>query len=230
MNAREYCTRVERQDALHKQLEPTFPIKENGERLVSLLDTGFKLIFEPSIMEGYKYLVRQAIVEKIGRISEALDKQNKTLIIRSAWRSFEHQRKLWNNKLMFLQKEHPEESLEQLRELVAHFIAPEHLSTHATGGAVDALIYDRNTESVLDFGTNKGHNIDLTELCYPHHPDISDQARENRRLLMRLFEKEEFICDLKEYWHFDYGNIGWAIERGRLHAIYGVVKDNKKDA
>ncbi|MBO3697894.1 M15 family metallopeptidase [Roseivirga sp. E12] len=227
MNAQEYCAYVDRQDLLHKQLEPVFPIKENNERLVSLKDSGFNLIFEPSIMKDYRYLVRKALVEKIGRISKALDKQNKTLIIRSAWRSFEHQRKLWNNKLTFLKEEHPEKSLVQLRELVAHFIAPEQKSTHATGGALDALIYDRKTETVLDFGTNKGHDIDLTELCYPHHPDISAEARENRNLLMRLFEREGFVCDLKEYWHFDYGNVGWAIERSRLHAIYGIINAKK---
>ncbi len=224
MNAKEYCAYVNRQDLLHKQLEPSFPIKENHEVLVSLLSAGFNLIFEPSIVKDYQYLVRKALVEKIGRISQTLDKQNKTLIIRSAWRSFEHQRKLWNNKLMLLQKKHPEESLTQLKELVARFIASEQKSTHATGGAVDALIYDKKTKSVLNFGTNKGYDIDLTEHCYPHHPDISAEARENRTLLMRLFEKEGFVCDLKEYWHFDYGNVGWAIERGRLHAIYNVVK------
>ncbi len=223
MNVKEYCNHVERQDLLHKQLESTFPIRENNERLVSLLDSGFNLIFEPSVMKDYKYLIRKALVERIGRISQSLDKQGKALIIRSAWRSFEHQQILWNNKVQFLQMEHPGKTLEEIHELVAYFIAPEQKSTHATGGAVDALIYDLKTESVLDFGTNKGYDIDLTERCYPHHPDISAKARENRRLLMGLFEKEDFMCDLKEYWHFDYGNVGWAIEKGRLHAIYGVV-------
>ena len=223
MTAEEYCTYVERQDLLHKQLETTFPVRENNEPLVSLLNTGFDLIFEPSVMKDYQYLVRRALVEKIGSISQKLAKQDKTLIIRSAWRSFEHQRILWNNKVRFLQGEHPEKTLEEIQHLVADFIAPEQKSTHATGGAVDALIYDKKNEQVLDFGTNKGYDIDLTKLCYPHHPEIADQARENRALLMGLFEKEGFICDLKEYWHFDYGNIGWAIERGRLYAVYGIV-------
>ena len=223
MTAKEYCDAVERQDSLHKQLEPVFPIKENNEPLISLLDSGFNLIFEPSVMKDYQYLVRESLVEKIGRISQSLDKEDKTLIIRSAWRSFEHQGLLWNNKLQFLQKDHPEKTLQELKRLVARFIAPAQKSTHTTGGAVDALIYDRKTESVLDFCTNKGHDIDLTELCYPHHPDISTKASKNRRLLMSLFEKEGFMCDLKEYWHFDYGNVGWAIEKGRLHAVYGVM-------
>ncbi len=30
-----------------------------------------------------------------------------------------------------------------------------------------------------------------------------------------------------EYWHFDYGNVVWALEKGRASAIYGVVKDSR---
>jgi len=38
-----------------------------------------------------------------------------------------------------------------------------------------------------------------------------------------LFEKEDFVCDLTEFWHFDYGNVVWALEKGRASSIYGVV-------
>ena len=42
---------------------------------------------------------------------------------------------------------------------------------------------------------------------------------------MTLFEEKDFVCDLTEYWHFDYGNAVWALEKKREHAIYGAVKD-----
>ena len=77
----------------------------------------------------------------------------------------------------------------------------------------------------MDFGTNDGLNIDLTDKCYPYHPFISPLAKKNRKLLIRLFENEDFVCDLKEYWHFDYGNVSWAIEKGEKYAIYGIIKE-----
>ncbi len=89
---------------------------------------------------------------------------------------------------------------------------------HATGGAVDALIYDPENECVMDFGTNSGFKIELNRKCYPLHPDISSEAKKNRKLLMDLFENEDFVCDVTEYWHFDYGNVMWALGKGRASA------------
>ena len=167
-------------------------------------------------------MVREAVFEKIGRISKLLDRDGKELIIRSAWRSFEHQRLSWENKVSFMQRTHPDKSLEEIKEIVSYYIAPETLSMHATGGAVDVLIYDLKNDKVLDFGTNDGLKMDLNERCYPYHPDISTEAKKNRKLLIDLFENEDFVVDVIEYWHFNYGNASWAIETGK-DAIYGVI-------
>ena len=86
------------------------------------------------------------------------------------------------------------------------------------------LVPDNDTKQILDFGTNQGLHIELNEKCYPYHPEMSDRIMENRNLLIGLFEQEDFVCDLKEYWHFDYGNVGWAVEKGKDYAVFGVVK------
>ncbi|MCF6352965.1 MAG: D-alanyl-D-alanine carboxypeptidase family protein [Cyclobacteriaceae bacterium] len=224
MNAKEYCKIVEQKVHLQKQLRPTIPIKEDHSPLVSLKESGFNLIFEPASKKNYKYFVREALVEKIGRISKFLDKEDKVLIIRSVWRSFEHQQLIRQRKAAFLQKIHPDKSPEEINEVVSNFIAPRTKSTHATGGAIDALIYDLKNDCVMDFGTNNGLNIDLNKKCYPYHPDITPQAKKNRKLLISLFEKEDFVCDLVEYWHFDYGNVIWALEKGKKYSIYDIIK------
>ncbi len=224
MNANAYTQSIELKDVLHKKLEPDYLIIDNNSPLRSLKDTGFKLIYEPSIMKDYQYLIREEIVEKIGRISERLIEQNKTLVIRSAWRSFKHQRLLWEQNLSAIQEKFPNKSINELNEIVSYFIAPYNKSTHATGGAIDALILDNKTNQILDFGTNKGLKIELNKKCYPHHPEISKEAKDHRTLLISLFEQEDFVCDLKEYWHFDYGNIGWAIEKQKDHAFYGIIE------
>ncbi|MEO9483958.1 MAG: M15 family metallopeptidase [Ekhidna sp.] len=216
---------VEEKDMRHKQLFPSIEIKDDKTPMKSLKDAGVKLIYEPSIMEGYKYLVREPIFEKIERIGEFLETEDKRLIIRSAWRSFEHQRILWETNMEAHKKKHPEMAAKDLHTLVSYFIAPERESTHTTGGAVDALIYDLRKDCVMNFGTNDGLKINLNKKCYPHHPEISDEAKENRALLIHLFEEEDFVVDLKEYWHFDYGNAGWALEKGKDHAIYGIMEN-----
>ena len=175
-------------------------------------------------MKDYKYMVRETVFEKIGRISKLLESEDKKLIIRSVWRSFKHQKLLWDDKVAALRKEFPLKQLEEIAEFVSYFIAPPGKSMHSTGGAVDALIYDLKNDCVMDFGTNDGFNIELSDKCYPYHPHIPLNAKKNGKLLMGLFEEEDFVVDIKEYWHFDYGNASWALEKGKDHAVYGVIE------
>ena len=224
VNAHEYCEKVEQKYRRHMQQLPTISIKEDHSPLISLNESGFNLIFEPSIKKDHKYMVRETVFEKIGRISKRLDKDDKTLIIRSAWRSFEHQRLLWEERVNSLKKEYPKKQIEEIEELVSYFIAPPSKSTHSTGGAVDALIYDLKNDCVMRFGTNDELKINLNDKCYPYHPYITPEAKKNRKLLIGLFEEEDFVVDIKEYWHFDYGNVSWAIEKGKEHAIYGIIE------
>ncbi|NQT62445.1 MAG: alanine racemase [Candidatus Marinimicrobia bacterium] len=223
VNAHEYCERVEKNYRRHLQLQPGISIKEDHSPMHNLNESGFNLMFEPSSQPGYKFMVREAVYEKIGRISKRLDMEDKTLWLRSAWRSFEHQRLLWQERVAQLQIEYPKKELEEIEELVSYFIAPPSKSMHATGGAVDALIYDLKQNAIMRFGTNDGFKITLNDKCYPYHPYITPEAKNNRKLLIGLFEAEDFVVDLKEYWHFDYGNVSWAIDKGKDQAIYGVI-------
>ncbi len=225
MNAQEYCEMVEHKYREHKMLLPTIVIKENNSPLISLKNSGLNLMFEPSVKKEYNYRVREEIYEKIGRISRKLNSHDKVLIIRSVWRSFKHQRILWEEKVASFHKEHPEKEMEEIEEQVSYFIAPPEESMHSTGGAVDALLYDLKKECIMDFGTNKGLNIELSDKCYPYYPYIPTHARNNRKLLIDLFEEEDFTCDIKEYWHFDYGTAGWAVEKGKKEAFYGIIRE-----
>ncbi|MBE0646054.1 MAG: alanine racemase [Bacteroidetes bacterium] len=224
VNAQEYCEMVEQKYRRHMQRLPAIDIKEDHSPLISLNESGFNLIFEQSIITDYKYMVREAVFDKIGRISRRLDDEDKTLIIRSVWRSFGHQKLLWEERVSSLKTEYPKKQPEEIEELVSYFIAPPSQSMHSTGGAVDALIYDLKEDCVMRFGTNDGFKINLNDKCYPHHPYITPEAKGNRKLLISLFEEEDFAVDIKEYWHFDYGNASWAIEKGNDFAIYGIIE------
>ena len=224
ITVQEYCELVERLDRFQKQLISTIIIKDDHSPLISLKKSGFNLMFEPSVKKDYKYLVREAVFEKIGRISKILDKEDKVLIIRSVWRSFAHQKLLRDRRVKIIKKEHPNRSEKEIIKIVSYFIAPEEESMHSTGGAVDALIYDLKKDCVMDFGNNDGLKLELNKTCYPFYPDITSQVRKNRELLISLFDKEDLVVDPKEYWHFDCGNVIWAIERGKKYAKYGIIK------
>ena len=224
MNITDFRLQVEEAERVRRRISATQIIQDDGSPLVSLKDSGFNLIYEPSMMEGYDYRVRQEVFGKIGRISQRLEQQNKLLIIRSVWRSFAHQRLLWQKRYSVMRQNSPDKSDKEIKEIVSHFIAPATKSMHATGGSVDALIHDGTTGRVLDFGNNDGLNLKLDETSYPYHPGISPEARHNRQLLIQLFEAEDFVVDILEYWHFDYGNANWAADKGQAQARYGVIE------
>ena len=219
----EYCQSVKNEGILIKKEMFKMRIEDDNSNLISLTKKNLEFVFEPSFVEGYQYRVREAIVKKLERINAKLIEQNKVLYIRSVWRSHQHQREIRLNKYEFLEKLHPEKTKDQLNAIISHFIAPEGQSMHHSGGAVDALIYDRETNRILDFGSNDGDNIDLNVHCYPFHPSISELAKKNRKLLIGLFEQEGFAVDLNEFWHFDYGNVAWAVSKQLENAIYGPV-------
>lgn len=56
--------------------------------------------------------------------------------------------------------------------------------------------------------------IDLNDKYYLHHPFITSLPKRNRKLLINLFEEEDFVVDLKEYWYFDDANAGRVIGKG----------------
>ena len=224
-NEIDYCQYVKNENVILKKSMFTIPIKDDNSPLISLSNEHPEFIFEPSFFQGYKYLVREEIVKKLHRINSILIDQSKILVIRSAWRSYEHQKALRTNRYQFLSKLHNTKTKNQINAIVSYFIASETQSMHATGGAVDALIFDLNTGNILDFGVNKGYNIDLGVKCYPYHPDISFYAKQNRKLLIELFEGEGFVVDLKEFWHFDYGNVAWAASKNLNSAMYGPIFD-----
>jgi D-alanyl-D-alanine dipeptidase len=225
LDAQQYCHEVEREDRRRKQLFATVSIHEDQSPLISLRDAGFRLMFEPSMVRDYDYRVREAVCAKIGRISQRLVEQDKLLIIRSAWRSFEHQTRLWEEKVAVMRRDYSLRHEDEIHEIVSRFVAPPKESMHATGGAVDALIHDVATDRVLNFGNNEGLKLELNETCYPYHPGISAEARQNRQLIMGLFEEEGFIVDCMEYWHFDYENVSWAAGSGRKIAHFGVIEE-----
>lgn len=224
MDVDTYCRTAEREELDRERLARAVTVQDDGSPLVSLKGSGLPLMFEPSMIDGYDYRVREAIYAKIARISLRLKTQHKVLIIRSAWRSFDHQTRLWQDKVAVMRKDHPTQDQDEIDEIVSRFVAPPEESMHATGGAVDALIYDHRARRVLDFGNNEGLKLELDETCYPDHPGIAEPARRNRRLLMGLFEEEGFVVDCIEYWHFDYGNASWAAATGSRVAQFGIVK------
>jgi D-alanyl-D-alanine dipeptidase len=219
----DYCQGVKDDYTNYTKRLYRMTVQDDDSVLVDLSAENTQLKIQPSESDRGEVYIRAALVEKLQKINNQLLLQKKTLIVLSGWRSFEQQKKVRALHSAHLVKIYPDKTHNQIEAILSHFIAFETKSMHITGGAVDALIFDNQTEKVLDFGANNGCDFDLNVECYPDHPNISVEARINRKLLIGLFEREGFAVDPKTFWHFDYGNAAWAVAKNRDVAIFGPI-------
>ena len=55
-------------------------------------------------------------------------------------------------------------------------------------------------------------------------PGISDEARRNRDLLKSVLEPTGLTSYADEWWHWSYGDNGWALRVGAANAIYDKIE------
>jgi D-alanyl-D-alanine dipeptidase len=91
---------------------------------------------------------------------------------------------------------------------------------HTTGGAVDLWLCDA-----------AGQPLDLAAPYAADDPQsyrfdargLSPQARRRRTLLRAVLEAQGLTNYAWEYWHWSYGDSGWAYRGGHPAAIYGAI-------
>jgi len=81
MTSKEHNKIVLEKNQLIQSQIPSTSIIENYSSLKSLQNSRLDLMFRPSIIADYQYLVRRGLIGKIGRVHHELQEQCKTLVI-----------------------------------------------------------------------------------------------------------------------------------------------------
>ncbi len=170
--------------------------------------------------------VRETVYEKLLVAAESLP-EGLRLVIWDGWRSYDLQSFLYKRMLDRLKEK--DITGDKAHEHARVFVAvpskePETVSGHLTGGAVDITLAD-----VRGHYLNMGGSFDETEehshTWYYENPERGNIiARNNRRLLVRIMESAGFSNYPSEWWHFDYGNRGWAERTKAENAFYGYTE------
>jgi D-alanyl-D-alanine dipeptidase len=128
-----------------------------------------------------------------------------------------------------LEERHPEWPRSILRREANKFWHPPDTSAvpgHCTGGAVDVTLLDGDG-SPLDMISARIEGAN-TQPTYSRH--LTSAARANRELLVRVMTEAGFSNCYDEWWHWSYGDAGWACRVGHPHAIYGLVEEPPEEA
>ncbi len=198
------------------------PIVDAGEPLVDLRD------FCPHVIlhSGCLPFLRETVAHMVNQVQDRLPESH-TLTVGTALRTIEMQRGIREGFTKDMTEKHPEWSKATMARMLNRMVAPpEDISPppHTTGGALDVGIHGPDGKG-LDFTSP----VEGWTAAPTYYHKLSDQARANRILLIEAMEAVGLTNYVGEWWHWSYGDQGWALRVGSPAAFYGAVEIENAD-
>ena len=159
------------------------------------------------------------LCEAAGRLPEGY-----RLAIIEGWRPPYIQSRMYRTGWNMLKERHPDWSDVKIRRVVNQFTAP--LDTrvpppHTTGGAVDLNLVDAAGKP-LDH-SSPYPALDQKGFLFAA-PGLTDTAQKHRDILAEALSGTGLTNYPSEYWHWSYGDQGWAYRGGHPRALYAQIE------
>jgi D-alanyl-D-alanine dipeptidase len=190
---------------------------ENHEPLVDLRTACPTCVIHRGSVIPY---LRKSVAEKLETAAKSLP-QNVKIAVVDAWRPFDRQVRIWEWMWGCLEEARPDLSYAAKRRMICRFVAPVDQKAppgHTTGAAVDVWLIDE-----------KGEEIDVTSpferlagaptYVFGLNPD----AERNRMMLVEAMLGAGFSNCRDEWWHYSYGDAGWAVRMDLNECFYGRI-------
>ena len=196
---------------------------DNHEPLVDLRE------FCPSLRMARDSAIpfaRKTVAEMAERAARRLPK-GFCLGLADAWRPFERQQRIYEFMLKSAKEAYPHRDFKSLRRTVCRWVAPTDQKAppgHCTGAALDVWLLDSNGEQV-DVSSpfaERFHSAPTYVL------GLSETALQNRMMLVETMLAEGFSNCRDEWWHYSFGDAGWAVRTGAKECFYGLARLDMK--
>jgi len=205
------------------------PILDNGEPLLDPRPLSPRIHFaekHPKFSDMPRTpKVRQGVAEKLAEAAEALP-DGVDLVIIEGFRPLARQRFMYEQIKAGFARRHPEWNKAALHRITNTMSAPPDdpcPPPHTTGGAVDLSLIHVKTGEWLDMTSP----FEMDETSAPGDtPGLSAEAQANRRLLFAVLEPTGLTNYLGEWWHWSYGDSGWALRVGAAKALYNRLPED----
>lgn len=162
---------------------------------------------------------RSKVAEMAEAAARSLPKGIK-LAITDAWRPFIRQVKISEWMEGCIKEAFPEISHSALRRRACRWVAPVDQPTppgHCTGAALDVALIDEAGE-LLDVTSPYGRFQASPTYVF----GLTPEAQRNRDLLVHSMLEAGFSNCRDEYWHYSFGDAGWAVRMGLTECCYGL--------
>ena len=194
------------------------PERESGEPLVDIREHAPSIrIMRPQTIP----YARKKVVEMVERAAQLLPK-GVILGVTDAWRPFQRQLRIYDWMTENARAAFPDRDPHALRRTVNRWVAPPYRKAppgHCTGAAVDVMLVDE-----------AGEALDVTSpyerfTAAPTYTlGLSPKALENRMMFVEAMLSVGFSNCRDEWWHYSYGDAGWAVRTGQPFCFYGLVE------
>lgn len=204
----------------------SIPIQDNGEPLVEFLELCPEIYWVPRhpVFDYHRYqLARKSVAEMLSQVAQSLPDGIRLAVV-EGWRPPEIQRQMHAATRERLRREHPDWTAQHLSRTANRFSAPmdERVPPpHTTGGAVDVHLIDEHGE-MLDF-YSPYHLMDARG-ARMNARGLSAAAQRNREILRTAMEATGLTNYPSEWWHWSYGDQGWAYRGEHSAALYAAIQ------
>lgn len=137
------------------------------------------------------------------------------------WRPIERQQRIYDFMWRCAQEAFPNRNHAALRRTVCRWVAPTDQKAppgHCTGAAVDVWILDDNGEPIDVISPFERFQVAAT-----YSIGLTDYAYRNRMLLVEAMLEVGFSNCRDEWWHYSWGDAGWAVRTGVDECHYGLA-------
>lgn len=215
------------------------PVIENNEKMV-LLNTfapEYISVSPQYFSQGIPHAkqdqyVRETVANKLVDVAKKLPKSYK-LLVWDAWRPIEVQKALFDNYYKIIKDlyNYSDEKANWETQKYVSFptIDIKKPSPHFTGGAIDLTIIGENSNPInmgtnFDFFDKEAHTdfFETPSNLTSNNLSIFEMTRHNRRMLFNAMINSDFTNYPNEWWHFDYGNQFWAVQK-KCFAVYSGI-------
>lgn len=191
--------------------------RENGEPLVDVREVAPSIrILRPQVIP----YVRQTVAEMCERAARTLPSGYHLGLV-EGWRPIERQQRIYDSMWKFALEAFPNRDHAGLRRTVCRWVAPTDQKAppgHCTGAAVDVWLLDDDGETI-----DVSSPYDRFKAAPTYSLGLSDQAHRNRTILVEAMLGAGFSNCRDEWWHYSWGDAGWAVRMGEAECGYGLA-------
>jgi D-alanyl-D-alanine dipeptidase len=199
--------------ALNRILE-----RDNGERLVDMrVACPSVRVLRPGALPWCREKVADMAEHAAGSLPHGV-----YLGFVEAWRPWVRQKRIYDWMWRKLEEARPGLSHAAMRRTVCRWVAPVDQKAppgHCTGAALDVYLVD-----ALDEPLDVISPFNRFEAAPTYTFGLSKTAETNRALLVKTMLDAGFSNCRDEFWHYSYGDAGWAVRMGFTECCYGQVE------